>query len=159
MSAHGLLSLGPQTGTMPVEFESRFDAEPTALPESADEAALRRIEWVAYVLDDGIALPGTGQRVGLDPLVGLLPAAGDTAAAVVGLYVVAEAARQGVAKRTLARMVLNLGLDAGAGSVPVVGDLFDAAWKANKRNARLALRDLSESDESAIVEAEPELTT
>jgi hypothetical protein len=128
---------------MPVEFDSRFADEPVRLSDSVDEAAVGRIEWVAWVLDDGIPLPGVGYRVGLDPLVGLLPVAGDTVAAIASLYVVFEAARQGVGVVTVLRMLGNVGIDVGAGSVPVVGDAFDAVWKANKRNARLAVRELA----------------
>jgi hypothetical protein len=128
---------------MPVEFDSRFADEPVRLSDSVDEAAVGRIEWVAWVLDDGIPLPGVGYRVGLDPLVGLLPVAGDTVAAIASLYVVFEAARQGVGVVTVLRMLGNVGIDLGAGSVPVVGDAFDAVWKANKRNARLAVRELA----------------
>ena len=128
---------------MTAEFESRFAAESVTLPEDVDEGALGRIELVAWVLDDGIPLPGVGYRIGLDPLVGLLPVAGDAVAAVASLYVIAEAARQGVGLWTLLRMLVNVGVDFGAGSVPVVGDVFDAVWKANRRNAELAVRDLA----------------
>lgn len=129
------------------EFESRFDGQTRELAEGVDEAALGRIEWVAYVLDEGVALPGVGYRIGLDPVVGLLPVAGDVATALVSLYIVAESARQGVRKRTLARMVINVGLDAASGAVPLLGDVFDAVWKANKRNATLAVRDLTADGE------------
>jgi hypothetical protein len=105
------------------------------------------MEADAYLLDDGLPVPGTDRRVGLDPLVGLLPVAGDTATAVVSLALVVQAALLGVSRRTLARMLLNVGVDAVAGSVPVVGDLFDAVWKANRRNVKLALRDLSTTAE------------
>jgi len=124
---------------MTLEFESRFADEPVQVSDGVDEAALERIEWVAWVLDDGIPLPGVGYRVGLDPLVSLFPVAGDAVAAVASLYVVLEAARQGVGLATVLRMLVNIGIDVAAGSVPLVGDAFDAAWKANKRNARLVV--------------------
>lgn len=127
---------------MTVEFESRFADEPVQLSDGVDEAALGRIEWVAWVLDDGIPLPGVGYRVGLDPLVGLLPVAGDAVAAAASLYIVAEAARQGVGLATVLRMLGHIGVDFAAGSVPLVGDAFDAGWKANKRNARLAVSEV-----------------
>jgi hypothetical protein len=133
---------------MSVAYESRYEVDVAGeLPETVDRAALRRMEAVAYLLDDGLPVPGTDRRVGLDPLVGLLPVAGDTATAVVSLALVVQAALLGVGRRTLARMLLNVGVDAVAGSVPVVGDLFDAVWKANRRNVKLALRDLSTTAE------------
>jgi hypothetical protein len=128
---------------MTTDFESRFADETVALPAGVDAAALRRIERVAWALDDGIPLPGVGYRIGLDPLVGLLPVAGDAVAAAASLYLIAEAARQGVRPATLFRMLCNVGVDVGAGSVPVLGDAFDAVWKANRRNAELAVRELA----------------
>jgi hypothetical protein len=107
-----------------------------------DEAAIRRMHAVAQLLDDGIRLPVVGVRVGLDPIVGVLPVAGDTAMAVVGLYIVVESARQGVSYWTIARMLLNILVDAAVGSVPIVGDLFDVAFRAHRRNLNLALSDL-----------------
>lgn len=107
-----------------------------------DEAAIRRMHAVAQLLDDGIRLPVVGVRIGLDPILGVLPVAGDTAMAVVGLYIVAESARQGVSYWTIARMLLNILVDAAIGSVPVVGDLFDVAFRAHRRNLNLALSDL-----------------
>lgn len=107
-----------------------------------DEAAIRRMHAVAQLLDDGIRLPVVGVRIGLDPILGVLPVAGDTAMAVVGLYIVVESARQGVSYWTIARMLLNVLVDAAIGSVPVVGDLFDVAFRAHRRNLNLALSDL-----------------
>ena len=114
----------------------------TDLPESVDRAALKRMDWLASLLDDGVKLPVVGIRIGIDPLLGLVPVTGDVVAAAAGLYLVAEGIRLGVRKRTLARMLLNLGIDFAVGSVPVVGDLFDVAWKAHRRNLNLVLDDL-----------------
>jgi hypothetical protein len=100
---------------------------------------LRRAEAVADLLDDAVRLPVVG-GVGLDALFGLLPVAGDALAALCSLYVVFEAWRAGVPRRTLARMVLYVGLDWAVGSLPVVGDLFDVIFRANRRNVRLFRR-------------------
>jgi hypothetical protein len=113
--------------------------------EDADGAAggpIERMDAAATLLDDGLGVPGTDFRFGLDPLLGLLPVAGDTVATVLSLYIVLEAARAGVSKPTLARMALNLAVDYVSGLVPVAGDLFDAYWKANRRNVDLAKHDL-----------------
>jgi hypothetical protein len=104
-----------------------------------DHAGLRRASFVAGLLDDAVTLPVVG-GVGLDPLLGLLPFAGDTVAALCSLYVVVEAWLAGVPRRTLGRMLLYVGLDWAVGSVPVVGDLFDAVFRANRRNVRLFRR-------------------
>jgi hypothetical protein len=102
-----------------------------------EEAALRRVAGLAYWLDDRFRIPGTSRRVGLDGLLGLIPGIGDTATTLVAAYIVIEAARMGVPKRTLARMLGNVGVDYIIGLVPLAGDLADLAWKANRRNARL----------------------
>jgi hypothetical protein len=105
------------------------------------------MELAATVLDDGFRVPGTGFKFGLDPLLGVLPVAGDTVATALSLYIVLEAVFAGVSLFTLVRMVLNLTVDYATGLVPVAGDLFDAYWKANRRNVNLAKRDLGVSTE------------
>jgi hypothetical protein len=123
------------------ELDDELDLD--ELPDTVDRAAVKRMQVVAWALDDAIPVPGTNYRVGIDPVVGLLPVGGDTATAVISLYLVAESARLGVAREKLAAMLVNILLDTGIGSVPVLGDLFDAGWKANKRNLALALDDLA----------------
>jgi len=123
------------------ELDDELDLD--ELPDTVDRAAVKRMQVVAWALDDAIPVPGTNYRVGIDPVVGLLPVGGDTATAVISLYLVAESARLGVAREKLAAMLVNILLDTGIGSVPVLGDLFDAGWKANKRNLALALEDLA----------------
>jgi hypothetical protein len=105
-----------------------------------EETSLRRVARLAYWLDDRFRIPGTSRRVGLDGLLGLIPGIGDTATTLVAAYIVLEAARLGVPKGTIARMLANVGLDYMIGLVPLAGDLADLAWKANRRNAQL-LRD------------------
>ena len=97
---------------------------------------LQRAEYVANLLDEAVKLPVVG-GVGLDPILGLLPVAGDTVSAVLSLYVVVEAWLAGVPRQTLARMLLNVGLDWGVGSLPVLGSAFDLVFRANRRNFRL----------------------
>lgn len=127
---------------------STLDFDDLDLPEGVDRAAVRRMHAVARLLDDGLRVPGTGFRVGLDPVLGLVPGVGDAISAVVGSYIVIESARLGVSWTTLLRMVANVGLDLAVGSVPVVGDLLDALFRAHRRNLDLALADLAEAVES-----------
>lgn len=99
-------------------------------------AALGRLRALTRLLDSSVRLPG-GYRVGLDPIVGLIPGFGDAVMLVPALYVVFEAYRLGVSRRTLARMGLNVGVETLFGAVPIIGDLFDATFKANTRNLYL----------------------
>ena len=104
---------------------------------TADErAALERVRTFGWLLDDAVPVPGTDYRVGLDPVLGILPVAGDAIAALLSLYPVVEAYRLGVERRSLARMLALVAVDAGVGSVPVLGTLFDAFWTANEWNVR-----------------------
>ena len=107
--------------------------------DTDDDAAERiaRLRRVSEYFDSAFEIPGTDYRVGIDPLLGLLPVVGDAPGVAVSAYVVAEAAALGVPRATLARMLFNVIVDAVFGSLPVVGDAFDAAWKANVRNVRL----------------------
>jgi Domain of unknown function (DUF4112) len=81
--------------------------------------------------------------LGLDPILGLIPGIGDAAGAVLAAWILVEAFRLGASRATLARMAGNVALDAGLGAIPVLGDLFDFAWKANLRNVALLERHLA----------------
>ena len=98
------------------------------------EESLDRLSWV---LDDLFRIPVLGWRIGLDALVGLIPGVGDTATTVASLYVLGSAVRYRVPKITLLRMGMNLGIDYALGSLPLVGDFFDAWWKSNQKNVEL----------------------
>ncbi len=130
-------------GAQESEILTEFDKRLGDLPESVDRAAVKRMQLVAYVLDEGLRVPGTDYRIGIDPILGILPGAGDVLTGGLSLYIVVEAARLGVSYTTLLKMVANISIDVVGGIVPIVGDLFDAAWKANKRNFELALDDLT----------------
>jgi len=117
------------------------DADPALDPATA--ADLRRLRDLSHLLDDSISVPGTTYRIGLEPLIGLLPVVGDAVGMAISAYVFAVAARSGVPRATLGRIAVVLWIDAVVGSVPLLGDLFDAYWKANLRatdllDARLA---------------------
>lgn len=97
----------------------------------------KSLDNLAWLMDDLFRVPVLGWRFGLDPLIGLIPGFGDTASSLVSFYILVNAVRYRVPKITLLRMGLNLGLDYAVGSLPVVGDLFDAWWKSNQRNLDL----------------------
>src|SRR5262245_30367321 len=111
------------------------DVQETVRPaETAADRRLASLQQFAYWLDDGLRVPGTRVRVGLDPILGLVPGLGDAAGAVIAAWMLVEGARLGVSPATLARMALNIGFDAVIGSVPVFGDVFDFFWKSNRKN-------------------------
>jgi len=101
------------------------------------------VSQFAYWLDAGIRIPGTNLRFGLDPILGLIPGAGDAAGAVLAGWILVEALRMGASRATVLRIAGNVALDAALGAVPVLGDIFDFAWKANLRNVALLERHLA----------------
>lgn len=103
---------------------------------------LARLERLARLLDDQFSVGGF--RFGLDGLVGLVPGIGDTLTGFASAYLIFEAWRIGAPRGVLARMLLNVLVDYVVGSIPVLGDLFDFGWKANRRNLALLRKALSE---------------
>jgi hypothetical protein len=89
------------------------------------------------VLDSAIRIPGTSFRIGLDPILGLIPGLGDALGTALSGYIVVEATRFGASLSVLLRMLSNVGFEAVIGLIPGVGDVFDALWKSNARNLRL----------------------
>lgn len=105
-------------------------------PVDPTSAGLERVRRVAHVLDNAIPLPG-GYRIGWDAVLGLVPGLGDSAGALLATYIVLEGIRMGAPRPVLVRMVGNVLLEAAVGTVPFLGDVFDAAFKANVRNVKL----------------------
>lgn len=98
---------------------------------------MARLRHLATLLDGAIGIPGTKFRFGLDPLLGLIPGVGDLVGGVLSLFIVLSAARLGVSGSVIGRMMLNIVMDTAVGTVPVLGDIFDAGWKSNLRNVDL----------------------
>ena len=109
----------------------------------SEAAALERVRVVTQLLDAAVRVPGTEFRIGLDPVLSILPIAGDAAGAVLSLYPVFEAVRLGASWRTLATMLALVAVDAVVGSIPVLGTVFDALWRANEWNYSLLERELT----------------
>ena len=104
---------------------------------SDSAARLARLRWLAWMIDGVFHLPGTNFRFGLNSIIGLLPVGGDAVLGVLSLYIIYEAARLGLPRHKLLRMIANVGVEVIGGSVPILGDLFDMALKANLRNLRI----------------------
>lgn len=115
------------------------------LPVAVDPRRhLDRARAIARLLDDALPIPGTERRIGLDPLLGLVPGLGDLVGAVASIYVLLAGSQLGVSRAVLARMVLNVGIDTVIGAVPLLGDVFDAGWKSNARNVAILERHLAD---------------
>jgi hypothetical protein len=114
----------------------------SALSRAAGDVSVP--EWarrLSVLLDSAIRIPGTDIRIGLDPILGaLLPELGDALTAVLSLTLLGVAFRERVPKLVLARMLINVGLDALLGAIPLLGDVFDFAFKANEKNLALIER-------------------
>ena len=104
---------------------------------SKQKSALSGMESLANWMDSRFTIPGTNIRFGFDALIGLIPGAGDFATLFISGYMVSILARNGASGFVLARMALNVLIDALLGSIPLIGDIFDVAFKANVRNMKL----------------------
>jgi hypothetical protein len=107
-------------------------------------ARLVHLRRFAHWMDDGIKLPGIPLRFGLDPIIGLVPGLGDAVGAALAIWILVEAARLRTSRATLGRIAWNIMADALGGTIPVVGDIFDVAWKANLKNVALLQRQLAD---------------
>lgn len=108
---------------------------------TADTAAqlrnLNRIRRISRLMDTAFKIPVVGLKIGWDPVLGLIPGLGDLIATVISAYVIVLAARFRLPRGILAQMVFNIGLEAIVGTVPLLGDVFDAFYKSNVRNLKL----------------------
>lgn len=100
-------------------------------------ATLKRLRLLSRLLDKFIAVPGTPIAVGLDPIIGFIPVGGDILGLLLSTYIIIEAAKLGIPKKILRKMIVNIIIDSLVGSIPVLGDIFDFAWTANEYNIRL----------------------
>lgn len=117
---------------------------PRSQPKEArlDDASL---ETLTRLLDDVFRIPGTNIRFGIDPLIGLIPGIGDLITSVASFLIILAGWQRGLPRVTITRMVANVAMDTLVGSVPVLGDMFDAAWKSNRKNLKLLQRPATES--------------
>jgi hypothetical protein len=102
------------------------------------------LDLLSHVLDDFIRIPGTSIRFGLDGIVGFIPGIGDLIGGIASCIIIVAAWVRGVSYVTVARMVANVAIEVVVGSVPVLGDMFDIAWRANRRNYALLIGSVEE---------------
>lgn len=101
---------------------------------------LQRLRKISWLFDELFRIPGTNMTVGLDALLGLFPGGGDLAGGAISIYAILIARKVGAPPPVIARMAINVVVDALLGSIPLLGDVFDAAWKANRKNLDLLER-------------------
>ncbi|MGH9578305.1 MAG: DUF4112 domain-containing protein, partial [Terriglobales bacterium] len=113
--------------------------DPEVIPPGAEPRAARstlsdqQLDELAAWLDEAFVVPGTSIRFGLDALAGLLPGIGDLLTGMASMLILQAAWQRGLPRVALMRMLVNVALDSVVGSIPVAGDLFDVAWKANRK--------------------------
>ncbi|AXC12486.1 hypothetical protein ACPOL_3191 [Acidisarcina polymorpha] len=118
--------------------------QPSRLGSAAGIFTNQNLDRLAHILDDCFRIPGTPIRFGLDGIVGLVPAIGDVLAGLASCILIFAAWVRGVPYITLVRMLVNLALDVVIGAIPFLGDAFDIAWKANRRNYALLVRHIEQ---------------
>jgi hypothetical protein len=119
--------------------------KPAPVPATFD--ADERLRWVAHVarlMDSQFRLPGTRFRFGLDPLLGLLPIVGDLSSTAVSVALLLTMLRHGASGAVVVRMALNILIDTVVGAIPIIGNIFDFAYKSNERNVALLRRHYAE---------------
>jgi hypothetical protein len=95
------------------------------------------LDLLSHILDDFIKVPGTPVRFGLDGIVGVIPGIGDLIGGIASCILIIAAWVRGVSYGTVLRMVANVGIEVVLGSIPILGDMFDIAWRTNRRNYAL----------------------
>jgi hypothetical protein len=135
--------LPPETTPTPAPgIAPALASKPTLRQRAERLCSDENLDFFAHLLDDWFRLPFTPIRVGLDGLIGLIPGLGDILAGIASFVLVFAAWIRGVPYVTLLRMMVNIAIEVLIGSIPLFGDIFDIAWKANRRNYNLMTRHL-----------------
>ncbi len=131
-----------------------FTAKPEVLPPRTKRGGKvfddENLDLLSHILDDFLRIPGTSIRFGLDGIVGLIPGIGDLIGGIASCVIIFAAWTRGVPYVTVAQMVANVGIEVVVGSIPVLGDMFDIAWRANRRNYALLAGTLAEPRKHTI---------
>ena len=102
-----------------------------------NEEKLLRLKRLSHNLDEAFTIPGTERKIGIDPIIGLIPGGGDLIGGALSIYIMHAGIRMGMPRSVIIRMFGNIALEFIIGCIPIIGDLFDAMWKSNQRNVKL----------------------
>ena len=127
-----------------MEFTAKPEILPPRLKRGGKVFDDENLDLLSHILDDFLRIPGTSIRFGLDGIVGVVPGIGDLIGGIASCVIIVAAWMRGVPYVTVARMVANVGIEVVVGSIPVFGDMFDIAWRANRRNYALLAGSLAE---------------
>ena len=115
-----------------------------------NEEKLLRLKRLSHNLDEAITIPGTERKIGIDPIIGLIPGGGDLIGGVISIYIMYAGIKMGMPKATIIRMFGNVALEFVIGCIPIIGDLFDAMWKSNQRNVKLIEGSVMSEEKNAL---------
>jgi len=105
---------------------------------------LQKIAVVTKLMDSQFKIPGTNFSFGLDPLIGLIPGLGAVIDYVISAYLLVSMVQNGASNKVIAKMILNISIDGIGGLIPVLGNIFDFFYKANRKNLVLAVEHFEE---------------
>lgn len=119
-------------------------------PKNDINQELERLDWLAHKLDTNFKIPFTSIRLGYDSLIGLIPVVGDAISGLIGLYIVFKIRKYKLPNKLYFKMILNVLIEFLIGSIPLIGDIFDIAWKCNVKNLNLLKKALIESQKTNL---------
>lgn len=114
-----------------------------------NQRKLKSLDWLAWLLDSSIKIPGTNRTIGLDGIIGLIPGVGDVFASLLSGYIIVRALLMGLPIFVIGQMVVNMVIEGVIGVIPFFGDIFDFIFKSNRRNVRLMQRYFEDPKETA----------
>ena len=116
-----------------------------------NEETLLRLQLLSQRLDESITLPGTKYKIGIDPIIGLIPGGGDVIGGILSMYIMHTGIKMGVQKTVVIKMFRNIALDFIIGWIPIIGDIFDAVWKSNQKNVKLIEDSLTVEEDNILL--------
>ena len=116
-----------------------------------NEETLLRLQLLSQRLDESITLPGTKYKIGIDPIIGLIPGGGDVIGGILSMYIMHTGIKMGVQKTVIIKMFRNIALDFLIGWIPIIGDIFDIVWKSNQKNVKLIEESLNLENDNTLL--------
>ena len=115
-----------------------------------NEEKLLRLKKLSHNLDEAFTIPGTERKIGIDPIIGLIPGGGDLIGGALSIYIMHAGIRMGMPRAVIIRMFGNVALEFIIGCIPIIGDLFDAMWKSNQKNVKLIENSVMSEEKNTI---------